>query len=506
MSMTITPQQAYDKLLKIRRELSILSSCEAVLGWDERTYMPRGGADSRSRQVALLSGMIHERFTSPHIGDLISTVEGSDLVKDAGTQEAAAIREMRREYDKAVKLPKELVEDLARVTSLAQGVWAEARQKSDFSMFLPKLKEVIDLKHRQADAYGYDTEPYDALIDDYEPYATVKTISEVFAKLREDLVPLVKDIVDSGKRPDMSIIENDYPPDLQRKFGEEASAAIGFDYTNGRLDVTTHPFCTGIAPGDCRITTRYNPKHLGQALFGTLHESGHGIYEQGLPTEHYGTPLGESVSLGIHESQSRMWENLVGRSKPFWEHFYPKAQATFSSLKGVAFDDFYFAVNNVEPSFIRVEADEVTYNLHILLRFEIERDLFGGKIKAEDLPRVWNEKFVEYFGLTPENDAIGCMQDIHWSAGLFGYFATYALGNLYASQFFAKAMEEMPNLEKDFTKGDFSNLKSWLRKNIHSHGKRYRASELVQRITGKPLDHQPMMAYLKSKFGELYGI
>jgi carboxypeptidase Taq len=504
--MTATPQQAYDELVKICRELSTLNSCEALLGWDERTYMPRGGADARSNQVALLSGMIHERFTSPHIDDLISTAEGSDLVADSGSPEAAVIREVRREYDKAVKLPKDLVEDLARVTTLAQGVWAEAREKSDFAVFLPKLKEVIDLKHRQAEAYGYDTEPYDALIDDYEPYATVKTISEVFAKLREELVPLVEAIVDSGKRPDMSIIENDYPTDLQRKFGQEASAAIGFDYSNGRLDVTTHPFCSGIAPGDCRITTRYNPKHLGQAFFGTLHESGHGIYEQGLPAEQYGTPLAESVSLGIHESQSRMWENLVGRGKPFWEHFYPKAQATFPALKGVAFDDFYFAVNNVEPSFIRVEADEVTYNLHILLRFEVERDLFRGKIKAEELPKVWNEKFVEYFGLTPENDAIGCMQDIHWSAGLFGYFATYALGNLYASQFFAKAKEELPNLEKEFAKGEFSNLKDWLRKNIHSHGKRYRAGELVQRITGKPLDHRPMMAYLKSKFGELYGI
>jgi carboxypeptidase Taq len=304
----------------------------------------------------------------------------------------------------------------------------------------------------------------------------------------------------------MSIINNDFPADLQEKFGREVSSAIGYDYNTGRLDVSTHPFTTEIGPGDVRITTRYNPKHLGQALFGTMHEAGHGMYEQGLPAEHFGTPLASSVSLGIHESQSRMWENLVGRNVPFWKHFYPKAVDTFPSLNGVDFDDFFFAVNNVEPSFIRVEADEVTYNLHILLRFEIERDLFTGTIKAEDLAEIWNQKFTDYFGITPPDYSQGCLQDIHWSGGLFGYFATYALGNLYASQFFAKAKEDVPDLEDKFAVGDFSGLLSWLRENIHSHGRRYSAADLVQKVTGKPLSHEPMMAYLKDKFGKLYGI
>jgi carboxypeptidase Taq len=504
--MPTSPDNAYDELVAIRTELSVLNSCAGVLGWDERTNMPKGAADIRSQQLALLSGMIHEKFTSPHMGELISTAENGDFMKDADSEKAAIMREIRREYDKSVKLPKELVEELARVTSLAQGVWAEARAKKDFAMFLPKLKEVINLKHRQAEAYGYQTEPYDALIDDYEPYATVKSISEVFAKLRASLVPLVHAIADSKRRPNMKIVENDFPVDLQEKFGKAASAAIGYDFDSGRLDVTTHPFCSGIAPGDVRITTRYNPRHFGEAFFGIMHESGHAIYEQGLPAEKFGTPLQEAVSLGIHESQSRMWENLVGRSRAFWTHFYPKAQATFSSFKGVAFDDFYFAINNVEPSFIRVEADEVTYNLHILIRFEIERDLFAGKIKAEELPGLWNAKYKEYLGIVPKNDAEGCLQDIHWSAGLFGYFATYALGNLYASQFFAKAKEEMPDLDKKFAAGDFSDLKNWLRKNIHSYGKRYSAEQLVKRITGKPLSHEPMMSYLKTKFGELYGL
>jgi len=504
--MSISPREAYDKLIEKMTELHTLASCEALLGWDERTYMPRGGAEARSKQVALLTGMVHEQYTSPEIGDLISAIEGTDLVADTSSDEAAVIREERRSYDKATKLPKELVSEVARVVSLAQGVWAEAREKKDFSLFLPKLKEVIDLKVKVADAYGYDTEPYDALIDDYEPDMTSAEIEKVFGNLRDELVPLVKEITESPKKPNMNVVKNDFPAHLQEKFGKEASASIGFDYTEGRLDVTTHPFCTGISPGDVRITTRFDPTFFNQAIFGILHESGHGIYEQGLPKDKFGTPLADSISLGIHESQSRMWENLVGRGKPFWKHFYPKAQDTFDCLKGVGFDDFYFAINNVEPSLIRVEADEVTYNLHILLRFEIERDLFRGNIKAEDLPKVWNEKFNDYFGITPKDDAEGCMQDIHWSAGLFGYFATYALGNLYASQFFAKAQEEMPDLDQQFEKGDYSNLKKWLNENIHSFGRKYKAGELVEKVTGKPLTHKPMMDYLRSKFGELYGI
>ncbi|MCK4657469.1 MAG: carboxypeptidase M32 [candidate division Zixibacteria bacterium] len=504
--MTVTPEKAYEELIEKYREITILGTCNALLGWDERTYMPKAGTEGRSKQVALLSGIAHEKFTSPRIGELLSIIEGSSLIADSRSDEAVNAREIRRNYDKAVKLPKDLVEELARVTSLAQSVWTEAREKSDFSLFLPKLKEVIDLKFRQAEAYGYQKEPYDALIDDYEPNTTSDDISEVFGKLRNELVPLVKAIGESGKRPDTSIVENDFPVDLQQKFGAEVSTAIGFDYEGGRLDVSTHPFTTTIGPGDVRITTRYNPKHLNQALFGTLHEAGHGMYEQGMPQEHFGTPLAEYVSLGIHESQSRMWENSVGRNLPFWKYFYPKAQEIFPSLKNAKLDDFFFAINKVEPSLIRVEADEVTYNLHILLRFEIERDLFAGKIKAEDLPAVWNEKFKDYFGIVPPNDTQGCMQDIHWSSGYFGYFATYALGNLYASQFFAKAKEDIPDLEDRFASGDFSGLKDWLHKNIHSQGKRYRAGDLVEKVTGKPLSHEAMMTYLKSKFSTLYGI
>lgn len=318
---------------------------------------------------------------------------------------------------------------------------------------------------------------------------------------------LVQQIINAPRKPDVSILERDYPVEKQRIFGELVASTIGFDFKAGRLDVTAHPFCSGIGPGDCRITTRYNPNHLGQALFGTMHEAGHAIYEMNLPAEYFGTPMGEAVSLGIHESQSRMWENMVGRSKAFWKFFYPLAQQTFhESLADVSLDDFYFAINDVRPSLIRVEADEVTYNLHILLRFEIEQGIFGGDIKAKDIPAVWNERFKKYFGIVPKTDSEGCLQDIHWSAGLFGYFPTYSLGNLCAAQFFAKAKTDIPDLEKQFEGGKYGALLDWLKKNIHSQGMRYRAEDLVKVVTGKKLDHKPLMAYLSKKFKPLYGV
>ena len=503
----MSAQNAYDELITLVKELNLLGSCASVLGWDERTYMPRGGAEHRAKQLALLSGMIHEKFTTPRVGELLSEVEGSDLVKDELSDAAVNVREIRREYDREVKVPKKLVEDITHTCTISQGIWAEARQKSDFAKFYPYLEKIVGLRKEQAEYYGYDKEAYDAHLENYEPGATYESVGKVFESFRKELVDLVDAINNSSKRPNMQIIEQDFPVDGQKMFGASASAAIGFNMFNGRLDETTHPFCSGMGVGDCRITTRYNPKHFGQAFFGTLHESGHGIYEQGLPNEHYGTPRGESVSLGIHESQSRMWENLVGRSKPFWKHFFPRAQQAFpTALGNVSFDDFFFAINDVRPSFIRVEADEVTYNLHILLRFEIEHAFFKGDLQPKDVPGVWNENFEKYFGITPPDDATGCLQDIHWSWGLIGYFPTYTLGNLYSAQFFAKAKEEMPDLEKQFAIGDFSSLKKWLNEKIHSNGRKYRAEKLVEVVTGKPLSHVPMMSYLKMKYGELYGV
>ena len=505
--MSEKAKKALEKLINTVKEISVLNSCGALLGWDERTYMPPEGTMNRAKQHSLLSGMVHEQFTSPEVGRLLEEIENSNILDDPLSPEAVNVRELRRYYDKAVKIPKSLVEEISKTTTLAQQVWIEARKKSDFAMFSSWLAKITDLKRQKAEAVGYEKEPYDAMLDDFEPGETAENITKVFKSLRQDLVELVGAVTNSSKQPDISIIEREYPVDRQTIFGEAASAAIGFNFNSGRIDITTHPFCTTIGAGDVRITTRYNPNHIGQALFGILHESGHGMYEQGLDRQYSGLPMGEAISLGIHESQSRMWENMVGRSKPFWSYFFPRAQQIFrEALSDVNLDDFYFAVNHVKPSFIRVEADEATYNLHILLRFEIEHAIFAGELKTDDIPGVWNEKFKEYFGITPPNDAIGCLQDIHWASGLMGYFPTYTLGNLYAAQFFAKAKEELGDLDDQFARGSFEGLLNWLREKIHRHGQRYRANDLVKHVTGKPLNHEYLINYLREKYKPLYGI
>ncbi|KPL01055.1 MAG: peptidase M32 [candidate division Zixibacteria bacterium SM23_73_3] len=505
--MTDDSKKAYERLLNLSKEIHLLDSSMSVLDWDQKTYIPKEGVRNRGNQLALLAGISHQRSTSPEIGDLLKQLEGSSLESGPDSFEAANIREIKHSYEKLVKIPKSLVEELTRITTVAHEVWAEARKKSDFSIFLPYLEKIIKLKHQQAEAVGYEKHPYDALLDDFEPGATIEKVAKVFADFRQELVDLVKAISHSGKRPDTAILERDYPVDRQNRFGREAASAIGYDFEKGRLDVTVHPFCTGIGPGDVRITTRYNPNHFGQAFFGILHEAGHGIYEQGLDPERYGTPGGDAVSLGIHESQSRMWENLVGRSKPFWKYFFPKAQKVYPKALGdVKFEDFYFAINEAKLSFIRVEADEVTYNLHILVRFEIEQAFFSGDLSPKDIPGAWNEKFKNYFGLVPPDDAQGCLQDVHWSSGYFGYFPTYSLGNLYSAQFFDQAKKELGDLDQQFAKGEFGKLKEWLQEKIHRQGQRYRAEKLVEVVTGKPLSHRPLMDYLKAKYGELYAI
>ncbi|MCH9032693.1 MAG: carboxypeptidase M32, partial [candidate division Zixibacteria bacterium] len=450
---------------------------------------------------------VHERAVSEEMGELLESLKDSEYTKETNSPDAVNIREIGRYYVKQKKLSKEFVEELTRVTSQAEHAWVAARKKKDFAQFLPHLEKVIKLKRDQADAYGYENDPYDCLIDDYEPGATYESIGKVFAAFRKELVPFLEAIMNSGKKSKFEIVGREYPIDSQKKFGMEVAKIIGFDFEAGRLDVTTHPFCSGIGPGDTRITTRYNPNRFPDAFFGTLHEAGHGIYDQGLNRDYFGLPMGGAVSLGIHESQSRMWENLVGRSRAFWEHFYGKAQKTFSGALGdVSQDDFFWAINDVRPSFIRVEADEVTYNLHIILRFELERELINNELSPADLPEAWNKRFEEYFGITPPDIALGCIQDVHWSAGLFGYFPTYALGNLYASQFFAKAKEDISDLYGQFRKGEFGDLKRWLNERIHSQGQRHPAEELVQVVTGKPLSHAALMSHMKEKFGELYGV
>lgn len=503
----MTAHEAYQQLIKQTREVALLGSSAGVLGWDERTYMPKRGSSLRAEQLALLAGLQHEKFTSPRVGELLAKAESNGHKGNPESVEAVNLRELRHDYDRATKLPKELVEEITRETTLAQGIWVDARKKSDFAMFLPSLERVMSLTRQVADAYGWQGERYNALLESYEPGATAEEIAKVFDGLRDDLVKLLDKIKGAKRKPDVSIVERDYDVEKQKVFGEAVAAAVGFDFMAGRLDVTTHPFCSGFGPNDTRITTRYNPKRLNDALFGVLHEAGHALYEMGIEKEKYfGTPMGDAVSLGIHESQSRMWENQVGRSREFWAYFLPQAKRIFrESLSDVTLDDFYGAINYVTPSYIRVEADEATYNLHILLRFELERALMSDQLKPKDLPGEWNSRFAKYFGLKVDKDSDGCLQDVHWSAGLIGYFPTYTLGNLYSAQFFVQAKKDIPGLLNQFQQGDFGQLLNWLRERIHRHGRRYRAKELGLKVTGQQLSHRPLVEYMTAKYGEIYG-
>ncbi len=502
-----TPEALYEKVCEHVRQTALLEGVNALLEWDDRTIIPAKAGKHRAEQITLLSGILHQRRTAPELGEWLNQLIDSPLAADPHSDTGANIRLLKRDYDKNVKLPQRLVEELARTTVRAQQVWTDAREKDDFAAMQPWYEKIVALKQEEADALGYAQQRYDALLDYFEPGEVTANVSRVLAGLREDLVPLVAAIVDSGRQADTSILERRYPVDVQEQFGRRAAELIGFDFTRGRLDVTAHPFCSGMGPDDCRITTRYDEHFFNTALFGILHEAGHGLYELGLRGEQYGLPAGQSTSLGIHESQSRMWENLVGRSHAFWEYLYPQAQRAFpEALTDTSLDDFYFAINAVQPSLIRVEADEATYNLHILIRFELEQDLIEGRLKVADLPGAWNEKYRDYLGITPPNNCDGVLQDIHWSAGLIGYFPTYSLGNLYASQFFEQARHDLGDLDAQFRQGRFDNLLQWLREKIHRRGRCYSAAELAEVVTGKPLSHQPLITHLKSKFGPLYGI
>lgn len=505
----MTPADAYVELIRRSKELGVLNSCAAVLGWDQQTYMPRNGASLRGEQMALLAALAHQKFTDPKVGELLAAVEGSELVRDPVTDAAANVRELRRSYDRATKLPQSLVEELARVTTEAQQAWEQAKKANDFPTFRPWLEKVVALKRQEADAVGYTGHRYNALIEEYEPGTTVAELLTLFADLTRDLAPLVRAIAESPKTPDRSLLQREFPIERQKVFAEAAAVAFGFDFRAGRLDTTTHPFCSGFGPGDCRITTRYNPRFFSEAFFGVLHETGHALYEQNLPAEHFGTPIGSACSFGIHESQSRLWENQVGRSRPFWEHFFPRLKQTFpGTLADVSLEAFFFAINDVRPSLIRVEADEATYNLHIALRFELELALLSGDLTVVDLPGAWNERFKALLGLDVPDNARGCLQDIHWSFGGIGYFPTYTLGNLYAAQLMAAARRDLGDAELfgDFRRGEFGRLKDWLMQRIHKHGQRFRAGELCRRATGTLLSPQPFLTYLTEKFGSLYGV
>lgn len=500
----MSPQEAYDWLRQHSLETSHLDSLGHLLGWDQRTQIPPKGHPHRHAQFAMLAKWLHQRETDPCRGDMLAAVEGSELIRDPLSEAAVNVREWRRDFDRATKIPQDLAVALAQAAAEGETAWEQTRPHSDWPAFRPYLERLVELKRQEAEALGYAGEPYDPLLDDFEPGETTAVLVPLLAALRDALVRLLDAILGSTRRPDRDLLRRHFPRAAQEHFARLAAAKIGYDFAAGRLDPTAHPFSTGIGPGDVRITTRYDENFFPMAFFGVLHEAGHALYDQGLPAEHWGTPLGEAVSLGIHESQSRMWENLVGRSLGFWKFFYPEAQKLFPALAGVSLGAFHLAVNEVRPDLIRTEADEVTYNLHILLRFELERALVQGDLQVADLPDAWNEKMRTFLGLTPPNHGLGVMQDVHWSAGHLGYFPTYTLGNLYAAQFFAKAAKDLGDLGASFARGDFAPLLTWLREKIHRQGKRYRPRQLVQVVTDEDLNPAYLISYLTQKFGELY--
>ncbi len=500
-------QELYKQLCEHVRKTSLVTATQALLEWDQQTKLPEQAGKFRSEQITHFAGEIHRRQTDPRLGELLAELAESELASDPHSDTGCAVKELKREFDKQVKLPAKLVEQIAATTSLGQQEWVAARKANDFSAFAPTLREIFRLKREEAEAIGYDDCPYDALLDTYEPYAKTKEVAQVLEALRQELVPLVAAIAESKAEIPVDVLRRSYPVNAQEKFAKEASAKIGFDYRRGRLDTTHHPFCTELGPNDCRITTRFDKSFFSPAFFGTLHEAGHGMYEQGLRPELYGLPPGKYCSLGIHESQSRLWENLVGRRLSFWQHFYPSAQEHFPlSLQNVALADFYQAINHVQPSLIRVEADEATYNLHIIIRFQLEQEVINGDLATDDLPEAWNQHYSQSLGIKPATDANGVLQDIHWSAGLIGYFSTYSLGNLYASQLFRAAEAELGDMDILFRMGDFQPLQNWLDKNVYKQGMRYPPRQLVKNATGKELSHVDLIAQLTEKLAPIYGL
>ena len=491
-------------LLEHWGEFEDVTKALQVLEWDQETMLPKRGAAARANQVASLSKIAHEKIVSRTFRRALREAAAAPKL---AARDQAMVREAKREHDRAARIPASLVQDVARAESEGLEAWRKAYRSNRWRDFAAKVTTLIRLKRRVADAIGYAHVPYDALLDSFEPGATVKELDPLLDGLRDSTVSLVQRIAKSKRRPDRKILTRLYPKDAQMAFGRDIVSAMGFDFDGGRIDLSTHPFCSGFAFGDVRLTTRVNERDLRPNLFGVVHEAGHGLYEQGIDEKLARTPLGAAISLGVHESQSRMWENVVGRGLPFWKHFFPKAKRAFpEALKGVSLKDFHFAVNEVRPSFIRVEADEVTYNLHIALRYDLEKALFAGTLQPKDLPGAWNRKMKELFGITPKKDSDGVLQDIHWAMGLYGYFPTYSLGNLYGAQLWDRARRDIPDLEGKIEKGELLPLRDWLRRKIHRPGKTYAAKDLIRRATGRQPSPAYFTEYVEEKFGKLYDL
>jgi len=501
--------QKFEAVCNQAREAAVLQSSADALEWDERTGMPPQAAEYRASQVAMLRKLAHQKLTDAHFGEHLAALCESLGELDPHGDVATTIRELHRDWDRNRRLPDELVEKTAAASIKGQQCWDAARTADDYSLFRDTLAEMIQLKReagaRQAE--GTDRSVYEALLDEYEPNARVESLNTAFSELRAELVALIARIGEAPRKPDTGVFSRRFDIDLQRKLGREVAEQVGFDFSSGRLDETSHPFCTTLGPRDCRILTRYQAEWLPAGLFGTLHEAGHGMYEQGLRDQWFGLPPGHYVSLGVHESQSRLWENQVGRSHAFWRWLYPRLCDLFPvQTDGTSLDEFHFAGNAVAPSLIRVEADEATYNLHIIIRFELEQQLIDGSLGVDELPAAWHECYQEYLGVAPRSDADGVLQDVHWSAGLFGYFPTYTWGNLISAQLFDAAAGQIDDLQEQFARGEFQELLNWLRGHVHVGGRCLSGTELVRQVTGSPPQTTSLVRYLTEKLAPLYGL
>jgi len=499
-------EEKLKQLKNILNEVSDILGAAAVLGWDQQTYMPPGSAESRGYQLGTLEKISHQKFTSAEVGKLLDELAPLTAQLDPDSDDARLVKVTRRLYDKQVKVPAEMVEEFAQLTTMAHSAWEEARAEDNFPKFQPWLEKIVEHRRRYAGLFAPYEHVYDPLLDDFEPGLKIADVKEIFTALRPHQVALIQKIA-AKPQVDDSFIYLKYDEKKQWDFGVEVISKFGYDWNHGRQDKAAHPFTTNFGIDDVRITTRVFPNLLSSAIFSTMHEAGHALYEMGCDPALARTPLAGGTSLAVHESQSRMWENLVGRSLPFWEHFYPRLQSIFpEQLGNISLHSFYRGINKVQPSLIRVEADEATYNLHIMLRLELEIALMEGALEVKDLPEAWDSRMQEYLGVQPTNDADGVLQDVHWSGGSIGYFSTYALGNLISLQLWECIHNDIPDLDDQIRNGNFSALLKWLRENIHRHGSKFEPQELIQRVTGSKIDPAPYIRYLQTKFGQIYDL
>jgi carboxypeptidase Taq len=492
-----------DQLRSILGETSDLQHAAALLEWDQQCYMPEGSSEPRAQQAGTLQRLAHEKFTAARVGELLADLKAEVASLDPDSHEARLIKVTEQQYNKLTRVPSTWVTEFFETVGRAYKVWEQARAENDFAKFEPSLQRIVELRQQYASYFQPYEHVYDPLLDDFEPGMKTREIQAVFDALRPQQVELVRAI---SERPqvDNSFLFQPFDSQKQWDFGVKVISDFGYDWQHGRLDKAPHPFTINFGREDVRITTRVDPEFFNPAFFATLHECGHALYELGSGADLERTTLAGGASMAIHESQSRMWENLVGRSLPFWKHYYPQLQETFPQLSSVNLQTFYRGINRVEPSLIRVEADEATYNLHIMLRLEIEIGLMENSLEVKDLPEIWNSRMQAYLGQTPADDASGVLQDVHWSSGYFGYFPTYALGNVISAQFWGQINQDIPDLQAQIEAGQFGQLLDWVRTNIHQHGKKFEPQELVQRITGSKIDPQPYMDYLQEKFSQVY--